>query len=145
MSTIEPFDVVDLIRTKRDGGALSSPEIRWMIDAYTRGIVADEQMSAMAMAILIRGMQRRETVDMTNAMVNSGERLDFSALSKPTTDKHSTGGVGEVFFFFAQTPIVRINCPLRAGSNYTFIYKGFLSSSNLQRSHLPSGLTPVRK
>ncbi|PTW91271.1 thymidine phosphorylase [Microbacteriaceae bacterium MWH-Ta3] len=95
MSAIEPFDVVDLIRTKRDGGALSSPEIRWMIDAYTRGVVADEQMSAMAMAILIRGMQRRETVDMTNAMVNSGERLDFSALSKPTTDKHSTGGVGD--------------------------------------------------
>ncbi|MEY4457634.1 MAG: thymidine phosphorylase [Actinomycetota bacterium] len=94
-STIEPFDAVDLIRVKRDGGSLSSPQIRWMIDAYTRGVIADEQMSAMAMAILIRGMERRETVDMTNAMVRSGERLDFSALSKPTSDKHSTGGVGD--------------------------------------------------
>lgn len=95
MSAIEPFDAVDLIRVKRDGGALSSPQIRWMIDAYTRGVIADEQMSAMAMAILIRGMERRETVDMTNAMVRSGERLDFSGLSKRTTDKHSTGGVGD--------------------------------------------------
>ncbi len=95
MSAIEPFDAVDLIRVKRDGGALSSPQIRWMIDAYTRGVIADEQMSAMAMAILIRGMERRETVDMTNAMVRSGERLDFSGLPKRTTDKHSTGGVGD--------------------------------------------------
>ena len=92
---IEPFDVVDLIRTKRDGGVLDTAQIDWMIDAYTRGYVADEQMSAMTMAIFLRGMQRDEIRDLTLAMVASGERLDFSGLSKVTTDKHSTGGVGD--------------------------------------------------
>jgi thymidine phosphorylase len=91
----ERFDVVDLIRTKRDGGTLSTPEIDWLIDAYTRGYVADEQMSAMTMAIFLNGMHRDEIRDMTLAMIASGERLDFSGLSKPTTDKHSTGGVGD--------------------------------------------------
>jgi thymidine phosphorylase len=93
--SIEPFDVVDLIRTKRDHGALTTPQINWMVDAYTRGYIADEQMSAMAMAIFLNGMQREEVRDMTLAMVASGTRLDFSGLSKKTTDKHSTGGVGD--------------------------------------------------
>ena len=92
---VEPFDTVDLIRVKRDGGALSSAQIAWLIDAYTRGYVADEQMSAMTMAIFLNGMQRDEIRDLTQAMVASGERLDFSTLSKKTTDKHSTGGVGD--------------------------------------------------
>ena len=92
---IEPFDVVDLIRTKRDRGALSTPQIDWMIDAYTRGYIADEQMSAMTMAIFLNGMERREIRDLTLAMIASGERLDFSGLSRKTTDKHSTGGVGD--------------------------------------------------
>lgn len=92
---VEAFDVVDLIRTKRDGGALSTPQIAWLIDAYTRGYVADEQMSAMTMAIFLRGMSRDEIRDLTQAMIASGERLDFSGLSKRTTDKHSTGGVGD--------------------------------------------------
>ncbi len=92
---VEPFDVVDLIRTKRDGGTLSTPQIDWLIDAYTRGYVADEQMSAMAMAIFLNGMARPEIRDLTLAMIASGERLDFSGLSKPTVDKHSTGGVGD--------------------------------------------------
>jgi thymidine phosphorylase len=92
---IEPFDIVDLIRTKRDGGELSTAQIDWMIDAYTRGYVADEQMSAMTMAIFLNGMERQEIRDMTLAMVASGERLDFSGLTKKTTDKHSTGGVGD--------------------------------------------------
>jgi thymidine phosphorylase len=92
---IEPFDVVDLIRRKRDKGVLSSPQISWLIDAYTRGYVADEQMSAMTMAIFLNGMERSEIRDLTLAMVGSGERLDFSGLSKKTTDKHSTGGVGD--------------------------------------------------
>jgi thymidine phosphorylase len=92
---IEPFDVVDLIRTKRDGGILSTAQINWLIDAYTRGYVANEQMSALTMAIFLNGMQREEIRDMTLAMVASGERLDFSRLSKRTTDKHSTGGVGD--------------------------------------------------
>ncbi len=93
--SIEPFDVVDLIRTKRDKGALSTEQISWMIDAYTRGYVADEQMAAMAMAIFLNGMSRDEVRDMTLAMVATGIRLDFSGLSKKTTDKHSTGGVGD--------------------------------------------------
>ncbi|WBU36817.1 thymidine phosphorylase [Homoserinibacter sp. YIM 151385] len=91
----EAFDVVDLIRTKRDGGVLATPEIDWLVDAYTRGYVADEQMSAMTMAIFLNGMERREIRDLTLAMIASGERLDFSGLSKRTTDKHSTGGVGD--------------------------------------------------
>src|SRR6187431_91590 len=92
---IEPFDTVDLIRTKRDKGTLSTAQINWLIDAYTRGFVADEQMSAMTMAIYLNGMTREEIRDLTLAMIASGERLDFSGLSKPTTDKHSTGGVGD--------------------------------------------------
>ena len=92
---IEPFDVVDLIHTKRDHGVLSGAQIAWMVDAYTRGYIADEQMSAMTMAIFLNGMEREEIRDLTLAMVASGERLDFSKLSKKTTDKHSTGGVGD--------------------------------------------------
>ena len=95
MTGIEPFDAVDLIKTKRDGGQLSTAQINWLVDAYTRGYVADEQMSAMTMAIFLRGMVSTEINDLTAAMVNSGERLDFSGLSKKTTDKHSTGGVGD--------------------------------------------------
>ena len=92
---VEPFDAVDLIRTKRDGGALSGDQLRWLVDAYTRGYVADEQMSAMTMAIFLNGMGSDEIRDLTLAMVASGDRLDFSGLAKPTTDKHSTGGVGD--------------------------------------------------
>ncbi len=92
---IEPFDTVDLIRAKRDGGILTSAQIGWLIDAYTRGYVADEQMAAMTMAIYLNGMERAEIRDLTLAMVDSGERLDFSRLTKRTTDKHSTGGVGD--------------------------------------------------
>ena len=92
---IEPFDVVDLIRTKRDKGVLSTEQIGWLIDAYTRGYVADEQMSAMTMAIFLNGMEREEIRDLTLAMIASGERMNFDSLSKRTTDKHSTGGVGD--------------------------------------------------
>ena len=92
---IEAFDVVDLIRVKRDRGILSTEQIDWLIDAYTRGYVADEQMSAMTMAIFLNGMERREIRDLTLAMIASGETMDFSGLSKKTTDKHSTGGVGD--------------------------------------------------
>ncbi|HAM26805.1 MAG TPA: thymidine phosphorylase, partial [Microbacteriaceae bacterium] len=92
---MEAFDVVDLIRVKRDRGILSTEQIDWLIDAYTRGYVADEQMSAMTMAIFLNGMERREIRDLTLAMIASGETMDFSGLSKKTTDKHSTGGVGD--------------------------------------------------
>ncbi len=91
----EAFDAVDIIRTKRDGGVLSGPQVDWVIDAYTRGAVADEQMSALAMAILIRGMYRDEISRWTTAMIASGERMDFTDLPRPSVDKHSTGGVGD--------------------------------------------------
>jgi thymidine phosphorylase len=92
---VEAFDAVDLIKTKRDGGTLTTPQIDWLVDAYTRGYVADEQMSAMTMAIFLNGMSPSEIKDLTLAMIATGETLDFSGLSKPTTDKHSTGGVGD--------------------------------------------------
>ena len=90
-----PYDVVDLIRTKRDGGTLPPVAIDWLIQAYTDGGIAEEQMSALAMAILFRGLDRAELSRWTAAMIASGERLDFSGLSRPTVDKHSTGGVGD--------------------------------------------------
>ena len=89
------FAAVDVIRTKRDGGTLTDAQIDWVIDAYTRGVVADEQMSALAMAILIRGMTPGEIARWTAAMIASGERLDLSGVGRPTVDKHSTGGVGD--------------------------------------------------
>jgi thymidine phosphorylase len=91
----EAFDAVDVIHTKRDGGRLENDQIDWVIDAYTRGVVAEEQMAALAMAILLNGMDRDEIARWTAAMIASGERMDFSSLSRPTTDKHSTGGVGD--------------------------------------------------
>lgn len=88
-------DAVEVILAKRDGHALSVGQIDWVVDAYTRGEVADEQMSALAMAILLNGMTREEIGHWTAAMIASGERMDFSSLSRPTADKHSTGGVGD--------------------------------------------------
>ncbi|MGW4677222.1 thymidine phosphorylase [Micromonospora taraxaci] len=89
------FAAVDVIRVKRDGGVLSDAQIDWVVDAYTRGAVADEQMSALAMAILLNGMTGAEIARWTAAMIASGERLDLSAVRRPTVDKHSTGGVGD--------------------------------------------------
>ena len=91
----EAHDAVEVIVAKRDGGELTDSQIDWVVDAYTRGVVADEQMSALAMAILLNGMTRREISRWTAAMIASGERMDFSSLSRPTADKHSTGGVGD--------------------------------------------------
>ena len=88
-------DAVEVIIAKRDKGELSDSQIDWVVDAYTRGEVADEQMSSLAMAILLNGMNRREIARWTDAMIASGERMDFSQLSRPTADKHSTGGVGD--------------------------------------------------
>ncbi|GAB3152317.1 thymidine phosphorylase [Microbispora hainanensis] len=89
------FDAIEVITVKRDRGELSTAQIDWVIDAYTRGEVADEQMSALLMAILLNGMNRREIADWTQAMIRSGERMDWSSLDRPTADKHSTGGVGD--------------------------------------------------
>jgi thymidine phosphorylase len=91
---VSTFSAVDVIRTKRDGGVLTDEQIDWVVDAYTRGLVADEQMSALAMAIFLRGMTAAETARWTRAMIDSGERLSWPA-GRPTVDKHSTGGVGD--------------------------------------------------
>jgi thymidine phosphorylase len=91
----EAFSAVDVIARKRDRVPLDDARIDWVVDAYTRGAVADEQMSALLMAILLNGMSPSEIARWTAAMVASGERLDFSGLDRPTTDKHSTGGVGD--------------------------------------------------
>lgn len=93
--TVEAFDAVDVIAAKRDGRALSKDQIDWVIDAYTRGVVADEQMAALAMAIFLNDMGSDEIADWTQAMIASGERMDFSSLTHTTSDKHSTGGVGD--------------------------------------------------
>src|SRR3954449_4365019 len=93
--TTSAFAAVDVIMTKRDRGELTDEQIDWIVAAYTRGEVAEEQMSALAMAILLNGMTRRETARWTAGMIASGERMDFSSLSRPTADKHSTGGVGD--------------------------------------------------
>ena len=92
---IEPFDAIDVIRAKRDGGAVPESALRWMVDAYTRGFVSDAQMASFAMAIFQRGMERDEIRVLTDAMIASGERMSFSSLGKRTVDKHSTGGVGD--------------------------------------------------
>jgi thymidine phosphorylase len=94
------YDAPTVIRTKRDGGRLSDEAIDWVIDAYTRGQVADEQMSALLMAVFLRGMDYGEIARWTAAMVASGDRLDFTDLRRDgrpvrTVDKHSTGGVGD--------------------------------------------------
>lgn len=95
MSAVEPFDAVDVIRTKRDGGEVPEDALRWMVDAYTREYVSDAQMAAFAMAVLLNGMGRDEIRIMTEAMIASGERMSFAGLGKTTVDKHSTGGVGD--------------------------------------------------
>ena len=86
---------VTLIRTKRDGGRLSHDDIRWLFEAYAKGEVADEQMSALLMAIYFQGLDGAELRTWTAAMIASGDRLDLSSIARPTVDKHSTGGVGD--------------------------------------------------
>ncbi|WP_078280149.1 thymidine phosphorylase [Mycobacteroides franklinii] len=89
------FDMPSIIATKRDGGALSLGAIDWLIEEYTRGGIGEEQVAALLMAIYLRGMNSTETTAWTAAILASGERLDLSGLSRPTVDKHSTGGVGD--------------------------------------------------
>jgi thymidine phosphorylase len=91
----EKFAAVEIISAKRDKLELSDTQIDWTIDAYTRGVIADEQMSALLMAILLNGMNNREISKWTEAMIASGEKMDWSMLDRPTVDKHSTGGVGD--------------------------------------------------
>ena len=89
------LSAVELIVKKRDKHELSKQEIDWLIENYTSGQITDEQMSSMAMAILLNGMSRDEVRFLTQAMIASGETMNFSSLGKPTADKHSTGGVGD--------------------------------------------------
>ena len=91
----EAFSAVEVISAKRDKSSLTDPQIDWVVDAYTRGVVADEQMSALLMAILLNGMEPREISRWTDAMIKSGKRMEWSALDRKTVDKHSTGGVGD--------------------------------------------------
>ena len=88
-------DAVSVIAAKRDGHRLTDEQIDWVIDAFTRGDAADEQMSALAMAIYFRGLDRAETSRWTSAMIATGRRLNFTDLPRPSVDKHSTGGVGD--------------------------------------------------
>src|ERR687890_2083861 len=88
-------DVLDVIRTKRDGGTLSDEQVRFFVEGYTAGTIADEQAAALCMAILLRDMAPDELAVWTAAMIASGERLDLSGVGRPTVDKHSTGGVGD--------------------------------------------------
>jgi thymidine phosphorylase len=89
------LDAVDVVRAKRDGDELPNAQISWLIDAYVAGSIPDEQVAAWLMAVYLNGMSARETSALTAAMVVSGEVIDLSALSRPTVDKHSTGGVGD--------------------------------------------------
>jgi thymidine phosphorylase len=98
-------DAVSIIRAKRDGGALSDAQIDWVLAAYVRGEVAEEQMAALAMAICWRGMDRREIARWTGAMIDSGRRASLTGLDRPTVDKHSTGGVGDKITLIL-TPLV---------------------------------------
>lgn len=91
----ERFGAVEIISAKRDKQVLSDEQIDWTVDAYTRGLIADEQMSALLMAILLNGMNNKEISRWTDAMVASGEKMNWSMLDRPTVDKHSTGGVGD--------------------------------------------------
>jgi thymidine phosphorylase len=95
MSNGARFDGVGVIRAKREGGELTPDQIRDLMRAYMSDDFAEEQMSALLMAIFWRGMNAAETAEWTGAMIASGERADLSGLSRPTVDKHSTGGVGD--------------------------------------------------
>jgi thymidine phosphorylase len=86
---------VDVIRKKRDGGAVSVEEIQWLVDAYTRGEVGDDQMAAFAMAVYFKGMNAAELAALTEAMMRSGNVIDLSDVPGKKIDKHSTGGVGD--------------------------------------------------
>ena len=89
------MDMVNLICSKRDGRELTAAEIDWVINAYVAGTIADEQVAALLMAVFWRGLSVAELSRWTAAIIASGERMDLSGLSRPTVDKHSTGGVGD--------------------------------------------------
>src|SRR5699024_918408 len=101
------YNAVEIITAKRNAVALSAGQITWMVDAYTSGEVSDEQFSALAMSIYFRGLNDDELLTLTTAMLNSGTRLTFSDLGKPTADKHSSGVVGDI----STLPLTRLVAP----------------------------------
>jgi pyrimidine-nucleoside phosphorylase len=109
---VSDMQIIDLIEQKRDGGELSSVEINWFISNYTAGDVPDYQAAALMMAIFIRGMNRRETVDLTLAMARSGDQLDLHDVAPFVVDKHSSGGVGDKTTLVVQPLVAACGVPV---------------------------------
>ena len=104
--------MVDLIETKRDDGELSTAEINWFISEYTQDNIPDYQVSSLLMAIYLRGMNRRETVDLTMAMARSGDQLDLHDVAPIVVDKHSSGGVGDKTTLVVQPIVAACGVPV---------------------------------
>ena len=137
----EVFDAVEIIGAKRDNNELTNPQIDWVIDAYTKGVVADEQMSALLMAILLNGMNSREISRWTDAMINSGERMEWSMLDRKTVDKHSTGGVGDKITL----PLAPLVAACGGSSTTTFWSRTWSHWWNVRQIGINSWLASVAK
>lgn len=116
--------MVELIEKKRDGGALSTPEIRFFIEAYTQGSIPDYQASALLMAIVLQGMDDGEIRDLTLAMANSGEVLDLNDIAPIVVDKHSTGGVGDKVSLIVAPTVAACGLPVGKMSGRGLCFSG---------------------
>ncbi|HEX9680853.1 MAG TPA: pyrimidine-nucleoside phosphorylase, partial [Anaerolineales bacterium] len=115
---------VDIIVKKRDGGELTREEIRFFVEGITRGEIQDYQVSAWAMAVLLRGMTPRETTELTLAMADSGERLDLRQVVPLAVDKHSTGGVGDKTTLVVEPVVAACGVPVGKMSGRGLGYSG---------------------
>ncbi|MBR5376206.1 MAG: thymidine phosphorylase, partial [Lachnospiraceae bacterium] len=106
------MNMLDLIIKKKNGGALSKEETEFMVSGYTEGSIPDYQMSAMLMAICLKGMNDEETASLTGAMTDSGDRLDLSGIQGIKVDKHSTGGVGDKVTLIAAPIAASLSIPV---------------------------------